>query len=107
MLLNGGQYNGVRILSRNAVRMMTMNQIGDLMLDQNKFGLGFGLVTEESSRMAPPQAGTYSWGGAFSTVYWVDPKEEMVVSFYRQMWGPHGADIDQTFKVLVYQALND
>ena len=41
MMLNGGEYNGKRILSRNSVRMMTMNQIGDISFGNNKFGLGF------------------------------------------------------------------
>ncbi len=40
MMLNGGEYNGKRILSRNSVRMMTTNQIGDLSLGEDKFGLG-------------------------------------------------------------------
>lgn len=107
MLLNGGTYNGQRILSRNSVRMMTMNQIGNLSLGEEKFGLGFSIVTPEGSRLMPMQAGTYAWGGAFSTTYWVDPVEKMVVLLYRQMWGAHGNEIDNTFKVLVYQALKD
>jgi CubicO group peptidase (beta-lactamase class C family) len=107
MLLNEGDFNGVRLLSRNTVRMMTMNQIGDLSLGANKFGLGFAVVTEKGSSQMPHNIGTYSWGGAFSTTYWVDPKEKMVVLLYRQMWGKHGSDVDNTYKVLVYQALND
>ncbi len=106
MMLNGGIYNGQRILSRNTVRMMTMNQIGDLNLGDDKFGLGFSIVTEKGSRLLPMQTGTYAWGGAFSTTYWVDPKEKMVVLLYRQMWGSHN-NIDDLFRVSVYQALND
>jgi CubicO group peptidase (beta-lactamase class C family) len=107
MLLNGGTYNGQQILSRNTVRMMTMNQIGDLMLgDNEKFGLGFGIATEKTSAKFPAQEGTYMWGGAFSTTYWVDPKEKMVVLLYRQMWGSH-SEIDPLFKVSVYQAISD
>lgn len=107
MMLNGGEYNGMRLLSRNTVRMMTMNQIGDLNLGDNKFGLGFAIVSEKGSSVFPHQEGTYSWGGAFSTTYWVDPKENMVVLLYRQMWGAHDDTVDQAFKVLVYQAIND
>jgi CubicO group peptidase (beta-lactamase class C family) len=107
MLLNGGEYNGVRILARNSVRMMITNQIGDLNVDQNKFGFGFAIVTENGSRLSPTQEGTYSWGGAFSTTYWVDPKEKMVVLLYCQMWGSHIADVNKAFKPLVYQAIND
>jgi CubicO group peptidase (beta-lactamase class C family) len=107
MLLNNGEYNGKRYLSRNTVRMMTMNQIGDLSLGENKFGLGFAIVTEKGSSLSPNQVGTYSWGGAFSTIYWVDPQEKMVVLLYRQMWGAHAEEIEGSYKALVYQALND
>lgn len=108
MLLNGGEYNGTRYLAHNTVRLMTMNQIGDLFsVGENKFSFGFSLVTENGSRLAPNQAGTYAWGGVFSTSYWVDPKEEMIVLIYRQIWGPHVADTDKAFKPLVYQAIND
>jgi CubicO group peptidase (beta-lactamase class C family) len=113
MLLNGGEYNGVRLLARNTIRMMTMNQIGDLFVNlsgvktENKFGFGFSIITENGSRSTPSQAGTYSWGGVFSTSYWVDPKEDMIVLIYRQMWGPHVVDTDKAFRPLVYQAIDD
>lgn len=112
MLLNKGEYNGVRLLSHNTIRMMTTNQIGDLFVDlgtktENKFGFGFSIITENGSRLGPSQAGTYAWGGVFSTSYWVDPKEDMLVIIYRQIWGPHVADTDKQFKPLVYQAIND
>lgn len=107
MMLNGGEYNGNRLLSRNTVRMMTMNQIGDLMVWDDKFGLGFSIVTDKGSSLLPHQVGTYSWGGAFSTSYWVDPKENMVVLLYRQMWGAHDENVNSLFKILVYQAIND
>ncbi|UFH57208.1 serine hydrolase [Spirosoma sp. KNUC1025] len=113
MLLNGGEYNGVRLLARNTVRLMTMNQIGDLSPNvgdharDNKFGFGFLVISENGSRFTPSQAGTYSWGGVFSTSYWVDPKEDMLVLIYRQMWGPYVTNTDKAFKPLVYQAIND
>lgn len=107
MLLNGGQYNGKRLLSRNTVRMMTMNQIGDIDFGANKFGLGFSIVTEKSSGESPSQAGTFSWGGAFATSYWADPKERMIVIFYRQMLAPSHGELSDKFRVLAYQALND
>ncbi|HYO22683.1 MAG TPA: hypothetical protein VER36_09765 [Flavisolibacter sp.] len=59
MLLNGGQYNGRRILSGNSVRRMTMNQIGDVSFGANKFGLGFGVTTEKGSSILPTQEGSY------------------------------------------------
>ncbi|WP_336518488.1 serine hydrolase domain-containing protein [Pollutibacter soli] len=109
MLLNQGAYGNTRILSHNTVRMMTMNQIGDLFVNgsENKFGFGFSIITDNGSRLGPSQAGTYAWGGVFSTSYWVDPKENMFAIIYRQMWGPHVTDTDRAFKPLVYQAIND
>ncbi len=113
MLLNGGEYNGVRLLGPNTIRMMTMNQIGDLHpniganADINGFGFGFFIVSKNGSRLTPSQAGTYAWGGVFSTSYQVDPKEDMIVLLYQQMWGPHVVDADKQFIPLVYQALNN
>lgn len=107
MLLNGGAYNGKRLLSRNTVRMMTMNQIGTIDFGDDKFGLGFAIVTEKSSANSPSQTGTFSWGGAFSTSYWADPKEKMIVIFYRQSWITTHGELGNKFKVLAYQALND
>ncbi|MBL0741169.1 serine hydrolase domain-containing protein [Chryseolinea lacunae] len=107
MLLNGGVYDGARLLSPSSVRLMTMNQIGDLSLGGEKFGLGFGIVTEAGSHLGPMRAGTYAWGGAFSTTYFVDPASKMVVLLYRQMWGDHMNEIEGKFKVLVYQAFKE
>ena len=107
MILNGGEYNGKRILARNTVRMMTMNQIGDVNMGTNKFGLGFGITTEKGSSILPTPEGVFEWGGAFATTYWADPKEKLIGIVYRQLWGTTQWDIPNKYKVLVYQALND
>ena len=107
MLLNGGVYNGHRILGRNTVRMMTTNQIGDIDFGDDKFGLGFSLVTENSAGAFPSHPGTFSWGGAFSTSYWADPKEKMIILFYRQVLDRTHGDLSNKFRVLAYSALND
>ncbi len=108
MLLNNGQYNGKRILSRNAVRMMTMNQIGDLQLrGDDKFGLGFQIISDRGSARTPARAGTFSWGGAFATSYWVDPKEKIVLLFYRQLQNTTHGDVVEKFRALTYQAIAD
>ena len=107
MMLNGGEYNGKRLLSRHTVRMMTMNQIGDINRGVNKFGLGFGITTEKGSSILPTPEGVFEWGGAFSTSYWADPKEKIIGIFYRQLWSSTFGEIANKFKVLVYSALND
>jgi CubicO group peptidase (beta-lactamase class C family) len=105
MMLNDGTYNDKRILARNTVRMMTMNQIGDINFGDNKFGLGFAITTEKGSSILPTPEGVFEWGGAFSTTYWADPKENLIGIFYRQLWGGSMWDVSNKFKVLVYQAL--
>jgi len=107
MLLNGGEYNGKRFLSRNTVRMMTMNQIGELNRGNNKFGLGFGITTEKGSAVLPTQEGVFEWGGMFATTFWVDPKEKMVALLYRNIYPTRYGNLGDLFKVLVYQAIND
>lgn len=105
MMLNNGTYNGKRLLSRNTVRMMTMNQIGDLNMGINKFGLGFGITTEKGSSIIPTPQGVFDWGGAFSTTYWADPKEKVVGILFRQLWRTSHGEAATKYKVLVYQAL--
>ncbi len=107
MILNNGKYNGQQLLSRNAVRIMTSNQIGDIPFGGDKFGLGFSVVTDKSSGKTMAQEGTFAWGGAFSTSYWVDPKEKMVYLIYRQMLGSTHGDISEKFRALVYQSIAD
>ena len=107
MLLNNGEYNGKRILGKNTVRMMITNQIDDVnYANGNKFGLGFQLVTEKSSGQTPAQVGTFNWGGAFATSYWVDPKEKVVMLFYRQLQARSRNDVVEKFRALTYQAIN-
>ncbi len=105
MLLNGGIYNGNRILSPAIVRMMTSNQIGDLNLGSKKFGLGFGIATERTTSQEPVSEGTYDWGGYFGSNYWVDPKQKLIgMIMTQQVPNSHG-DLMTKFKVLVYSAL--
>lgn len=106
MLLNGGDYNGKRILSPNSVRLMTANQIGDITMGRSsKFGLGFQVVTEkdEGRNTVPP--GTFSWGGMFASSYWIDPQNKIVAQFVLQHFPNSHGEIAEKFKVAVYQAL--
>lgn len=108
MLLNGGIYNGKRILSPHTIRMMTMNQIGDIPFSKgNGFGLGFEVVTAKGSYFSPLAAGTYSWGGMFSSSYWIDPANKVIGQLFLQIFPYSHGDIHEKFKILVYQALTD
>lgn len=103
MMLNEGQYNGKRLLSRNTVRIMTMNQLASD-VQANDFGLGFGIVSEKGSAKLGVNKGSYEWGGMFATTYWVDPKEKLVCLIYRNML-PAPFNAADRYKILVYQAL--
>lgn len=105
MMLNGGEYNGQRILSRKTVEIMTSNQIGNLNLDDSKFGLGFEIATEASQAKLGVSRGSFAWGGFYGTTYWADPKEKMVCLLFCQQWPLSHGEIGDKFRVLVYSAL--
>lgn len=105
MVLNGGEYGGKRFLSPTTVRLITTNQIGELNQGNNKFGLGFAITSEKSAARLPASQGTFDWGGFFGTTYWVDPKEKVVALLYTQKVPNSFGDLNDKFKVLVYQAI--
>ena len=106
MLRNGGIYNGRRIISQNSVDMMTQNQIGSIERSPyEKFGLGFGIITDYGSGKLGLSPGSYSWGGAFSSTYWVDPKERIIGQVFLNQMPISRGDIHDKFKVLLYSAI--
>lgn len=108
MLLNGGALNGKKLLSRSAVRAMSSNQIGALSLAHgDKFGLGFEIVTDESSAFSPSSSGSFSWGGMFSSNYWIDPKEKIVCQIFFNIFPNSHSDLHGKIKTLIYQAINN
>jgi CubicO group peptidase (beta-lactamase class C family) len=107
MLLNKGEYNGKRLLSRRTVELITSNQIGDLNLGRDKFGLGFQITTANGQARLGMSEGSFSWGGYFATTYWADPKERLVCLLFMQQSPLSHSEIQDKFKAMVYQALND
>lgn len=104
LFLNMGEFNGTRLLGRKTVELMLIDQLPTL---DYEFGLGFGLETEKNDYRSPASQGTFSWGGAFSTQYWADPKENLIGVLYTNIYNnPHGY-ISEKFKVLTYQAITD
>jgi len=107
MLLNGGEYNGRRILSPATVRMITTNQIGEVNQGDNKFGLGFSITTARGAAKLGVSEGSFDWGGIFGTTYWVDPKTGIVALLYTQKYPNTSGNLNDKFRVLVYQAITD
>jgi CubicO group peptidase (beta-lactamase class C family) len=107
MLLNKGEYNGKKLLSSRTVELITSNQIGDLNLGVDKFGLGFELTTERGQAILGISEGSFAWGGYFATTYWADPEKKLVgLLFMQQVPLSHG-EIQSKFKAMVYQTLLD
>ena len=105
MLLNGGELDGVRILSPKTVDVMTSNQVGSL-YHWNP-GMGFGLAfytVERAGADGLASVGSWGWSGAYGTMYHVDPKEQLVIAFMIQQF-PWGVEAQSRFPTLVYQAL--
>ena len=107
MLLNNGEYNGKRIISRRTVELITSNQIGSLNIGRDKFGLGFEITTREGQAELGVTEGSFSWGGYFGTTYWADPGERLVCLLFMQQVPLSHSEIESKFKAMVYQTLDD
>src|SRR5690554_6990395 len=109
MYLNGGEYNGVRLLSRTTVRSIMANQTGELFSGPEEYyGLAFGVVTPEGeAKGGIGSAGTFDWGGYFNTQYFADPAENVVGIIMKQTQGPTNDQTGWKFRQLVFQAIDD
>jgi CubicO group peptidase (beta-lactamase class C family) len=112
MILNGGELDGVRILSRKTVELMTSNSLGEKYgpfryNTGDKMGYGFGIRTERGEFDELESIGIFGWDGAFFTRFWIDPKEQLVALFLSQMNNYWSTDLATKFRVLVYQAIVD
>ena len=100
----GGTLDGVRILSPLAVKLMSTNQVGALhATDGRGFGLGFETVDRFGAN-GMSHEGAFGWGGAYGSLYRVDPEARLVMTMMIQLI-PNTTDIGQVFPTLIYQAL--
>ena len=126
MLLNGGELDGtfshkgkrsgVRLLGRKTVELMTANHLSDELIPIQVqphtlygcgFGLGFRVLVNLAQAGRLGSEGEFGWGGAASTSFFVDPKEELIGLLLTQLSPSRYYPIRNEFKVLVYQALVD
>jgi CubicO group peptidase (beta-lactamase class C family) len=106
MIRGEGALDGVRILSPRMVALMRTNQVGTL---HSPNGLGFGLGFETTDRYGAngmDNVGAYGWGGAYGTVYRIDPHARLVIMLMIQLL-PNMTDVREKFPAMVYQALID
>ena len=113
MLLNGGTLDGKRIIGRKTVELMTTNHIGDRCVDiavgpRYGFGLGYAVKKDLSGSFLPGTPGTFGWGGAAGTWFFVDPAEELIGLIFTHVFGYQfspDADLFVRFEKMVYEAL--
>ncbi len=120
MLLRGGELDGVRILGRKTIQYATSNHLssgGDLAsmgqpvfsetsYEGVGFGLGFSVVLDPMRAGVIGSAGSFAWGGAASTLFWIDPAEQLIVVGMTQLMPSSAYGIRDQLKPLVYSALS-
>lgn len=106
MTLNGGELDGVRILSPNSIALMTVNHLGEIPYRSGVgFGLGYSVVTDFGARGTPGSEGEYGWLGAYHSTYWVDPQQDLVVVYLTQLIPSNGLDDFNKLRNGIYQAI--
>lgn len=104
MLLDNGELEGARIISRKTVELMRRAKIDRNDDGEPDFGLGFRVIKDIAKDGELGSDGAYSWGGAFYTSYWIDPQENLIGVFMSQL-RPRNTRVSQKFRTLVYQSL--
>ena len=105
-MLDDGKLGTAQILNPETAQAMHKNQLDSISYTWGSGGFGYGFHVAEGATTRPN--GTYSWGGAFSTTFWIDPKNEIIVIQLRQVLGsPHNQAIDGALEKIVYNALKN
>jgi CubicO group peptidase (beta-lactamase class C family) len=108
MLLNDGELEGVRILSPQTVALMRADHhVPGYDWDTKRFGLGFWVLADRGLYGEIGSVGSYGWGSAYYPQYLVDPEKRLVAMLMTQLRPAPSFDLNQRFKVLMYQALVD
>jgi CubicO group peptidase (beta-lactamase class C family) len=112
MLLNGGELDGVRLLGRMTVDMMFSNHIGSgkpvtVRGPGYGFGLGAGVLTDPATARDALSIGTWSWGGANGTIFWIDPMEDLIPIMMIQISPYSHFNIRPLFSVVAQQTVID
>lgn len=101
MLLNKGTLNGIRILQEETVDLMTATHLetGD-----EDMGLGVGVLSAKTSSSSKARSvGSYSWGGFFTTTFWIDPKEDLIAILLLQLYPFDDWAIQELFEEVIYE----
>jgi CubicO group peptidase (beta-lactamase class C family) len=121
MVANGGELNGVRLLSPKTLEFMTLNHLpgnktlrdmgdktfSETRMDGTGFGLGWSVVTDVIATTQPGSVGTFSWGGMASTFFWIDPVEDIIAIQMTQLMPSGAYPIRPQLQQLVYAAIEE
>ena len=111
MMLNEGELEGTRIVSRKTVELMTANHTGDkgiwLTGPGYGFGLGYAVVTDLGPSGTPRSEGSFFWSGAYGTIFWVDPSEEVIGILLQQLRPYTHLNVRPDLATMTYQAIVD
>ena len=106
MLDNGGELEGARIIKRETISEMTINQIDKLSaFGVMKYGLGFGLVQTADRGSGKPILNRYLWGGFYSTNFWIDPRNDLVAVIMTQVLPTNYGGAERVFQAVVNSAI--
>jgi CubicO group peptidase (beta-lactamase class C family) len=114
-LVNNGNYNGIRLLGRKTIEIMTSDQMIKLNSKGTGFSknpgetfcLGFSLLTEDARGKNSKSVGTYEWGGYFNTKFFIDPREELIFVGMTQIVPFYHGDFWNKMYAIIYGAIND
>ncbi|MEQ8640087.1 MAG: serine hydrolase domain-containing protein [Alphaproteobacteria bacterium] len=118
MLAGGGSLEGVRILGPRTIDLMTSNHLPGVIADMSTggfadaytgtgFGLGFAVVLDPAAQQVSTSIGEYSWGGAATTIFWVDPQEDLIAMFFTQLMPNSSYPIRDQMRAIIYSAITD
>ncbi len=111
MILNGGEIDGIRLLSPKTVNLMISNHTGDKYISVRgpgfTFGLGYGILSDAGTAREPLTPGSFTWGGAWGTIFWADPVENMIGIMMTQITSYRHLNARQDTAVTAMQAIID
>ena len=120
-LIHGGEIGGVRLLGPKTLQLMTSNHLpgGKYLPDMSRslfaeaayngigFGLGFSVTVDPALTLIPGSAGEYSWGGAATTSFWIDPAEDLIAVFMTQVMPSGAYPVRRELRTLIYSAITE
>jgi CubicO group peptidase (beta-lactamase class C family) len=120
-LLNGGELGGVRLLAPKTLALMTSNHLpngldlpgmsrslfSEATYNGIGFGLGFSVTMDPAKTLIPGSPGEYSWGGAATTSFWIDPAEELIAIFMTQVLPSSAYPLRRELRTMIYSAITE